>query len=209
MNLSKVILPVVLLGAVSAIPLGCLFRPAKISTRQFILSPVRGETSSTGHRSVSVGLGAVKMPDYLRRSAMALRRSEGEIEYLENAQWAERLDQSFQRALAAGLRSQLPGSRVQLSAWQLNEVAVAVFINVDRFDVTADGRGTLIARWQMETPDRRKVLQTGEDRFEKSGPPPRTNPEAVVATLSELTAQFAAKLAGEIRAATPVATSER
>ena len=209
MNLPTAILNSLLLGLVCILPSGCLLRPAKITTRQFILSPVRPETPLVAQSNVSIGLGAVKMPDYLRRSAMAIRRDGSEIEYLENALWAERLDQSFQRALAAGLRSQLPGSRVQLSSWQLNEVTAAVFVTVDRFDVTTEGRGTLTARWQLESADRRKVLKTGEDRFEKSGPSPQATPEAVAATLSELTAQFAEKLAREIRAAVPAVPGER
>lgn len=209
MNLPTAILNSLLLGLVCILPSGCLLRPAKITTRQFILSAARMESPSAGQSSLSIGLGAIKLPDYLRRSAMAVRRGEGEIEYLENALWAERLDHSFQRALAANLRSQLPGGRVQLSAWQVNEVTAVVFISVDRFDVTAEGRGTLAVRWQVETPDRRQVLRTGEDRFEKSGPPPHATPEVVAVTLSELTAQFAGKLVQEIRAAAPAVPAGR
>jgi uncharacterized lipoprotein YmbA len=201
MNLQQTFLRTALFVAVCALPAGCLFNPAQVTTRQFILSPVRMEASSAPATGIALGLGAVRMPDYLQRSALAVRRSEREIEYLENAVWAERLDRSFQRALAADLQSQLPGSRVRLSTWLGDEVAVALFVQVDRFEVARDGRGTLLAHWQLESPDRRHVLKTGAFRREHAGPAPHPHPEAVATTLSELTAQLAAQLAPEIRAA--------
>lgn len=186
-------------GSLCVLVAGCLFRPANVTTRQFVLKPALATSPSRDRSTLAVGLGAIKFPDYLLRSSMTVRKGDHEIEYLENSLWAERLDRSFQRTLAANLMSLLPGSRIQQSAWQSSEVTLAAFVNVERLDVDAQGNGTLVAHWQIETPDRRQVLKSGECNLNKSGPPPFANPEALVVTLSDLTAQFSEALAQAIR----------
>lgn len=143
------------------------------------------------------------MPDYLLKDSMAVRKGDNEIQYLENALWAERLDHSFQRTLAANLSSQLGDSRVRISSWQPGEVALAVRVSVERLDVDGQGRGTLIARWNIEAPDSRKVLKSGESSFAKSGPMTYNDPASIATTLSDLTAQFSEVLAKAIRECAP------
>src|SRR5712692_2924291 len=115
---------------------GCLFRPVTVSTRRFLLAPIpASEQASTAAEQLSVGIGFVKMPAYLLRNAIAVRDGPSEIEYLEDALWGERLDQSFQQTLAANLSTLLPSDRVYLSAWERDQVRVRVFVNVEQFDV--------------------------------------------------------------------------
>ena len=186
-------------GSVCVLIAGCLLRPVAITTRQFVLTPSQPAKQSSGQSQLAVGLGSIKMPDYLLRSSMLVRKGDREIEYLESSLWAERLDRLFQRALAANLESQLPGSNIRLSTWLGGDVALAVFVSVDRLDVDAKGTGVLSAHWQIETSDRRKVLKSGECSLNKSGASPFANPEAVAITLSDLTAQFSETLAHAIR----------
>src|SRR6185436_14781506 len=128
---------------------GCLFKPATVSTRRFILAPIptnEPAPAATGH--LSVGIGFVKMPAYLLRTSMTVRNGH-EIEYLDDALWAERLDQSFQRTLAANLSRLLSSDSIHLADWGRNQVMVRVSVNVQQFDVDAHGSGTLIAQWRI------------------------------------------------------------
>lgn len=195
----RTILQLLATTATCALIAGCLFRPANVTTRQFVLTPRPPASPPREPSPLALGLGAIKLPEYLLRSSLAVRKGEHEIEYLENSLWAERLDLSFQRAVAANLGPQLPGSRIQLSTWLGNEVTLAVFVHVDRFDVDAQGNGTLIARWRIETPDRRQVLKDGTTNLSIAGANPNNRPEVIAATLSELTAQFSEGLARTIR----------
>lgn len=200
MNTNPFLLRIVILAIGTSLT-GCLFRPATVTTRQFVLTPARPASAPVTPTTLAVGLGAVKLPDYLLRNSLAVRKSELEIEYLENAVWAERLDQSFQRVLALNLVDQLPGSRVQRSTWLPREVALAAFVTVERFDVDARGNGTLMANWRIETSDRRKVIKDGTTTLTKASTAPRNQPEDIAATLSELNAQFSETLAQAIREA--------
>ena len=81
------------------------------------------------------------MPSYLLRNSMIIRRGP-EIEYLDDAVWSERLDESFQRDLAANLGDLLPFRKYLSLDWAHDQVAVAVYINVEQFDVDINGLGT-------------------------------------------------------------------
>jgi uncharacterized lipoprotein YmbA len=184
---------------------GCLFKPVTISTRHFTLAPIpAGEPRpvvSSAAGNLSVGIGFVKMPSYLLRNSMAVRNGANEIEYLENALWSERLDESFQRDLAANLADLLPSDRIYLTDWAHDQVTVVVYINVQQFDVDINGHGTLIAQWRITAPGGDVPLKSGRTRLDRTGASPRGKPEAIAETLSELAAQFSRDLAQSIREA--------
>jgi uncharacterized lipoprotein YmbA len=179
---------------------GCLFKPVTVSTRHYILSPIStNEPASavTGH--LSVGIGFVKMPSYLLRNSVAIRNGANEIEYIEDALWAERLDQCFQRTLAANLSRLLSSDSIYLADWGRDQVQARVLIDVQQFDVDTRGRGTLIAQWRITAPDSDIPLKSGQARLDRTGASPRGNPEAIATTLSDLAAEFSRDLTQSIR----------
>jgi len=193
-------------SAACALLAGCLFKPASVTTRRFVLTPVTAESrgDTTGQRAV--GIRRVTLPEYLLKGPMAVRRSENEIEYLENALWAERLDTLFQRTLVADLAAQLPAHRVRLAPWQPGEVAFAVQVRVDRLDVDTQGRGALVARWQIESTESGTVLKSGEASLSNTAAAPHAEPAAVARAISHLIAQLSQTLAvavGEVAGTSP------
>lgn len=190
-------------SALGVLITGCLFKPAVVTTRRFVLTPVQTKDRAADATQLAIGLGRITLPDYLLKDSMAVRKGDNEIQYLENALWAERLDHSFQRTLAANLSAQLGENRVRLSSWQPGEVSLAVRVTLERFDVDSQGQGTLIARWKIQVPESGKVLKSGESSFTKSGPVPYNDPASIPTTLSDLTAQFSEALAKAIRESAP------
>jgi uncharacterized lipoprotein YmbA len=179
---------------------GCLFKPVTVSTRHFVLSPVStNEPASASAEHLSVGIGFVEMPSYLLRDSMAVRNGNNEIDYLENALWAERLDHSFQQTLAANLSGLLPSSRFYVGRWGTGQVTVRVALAVQQFDVDTGGQGTLIAQWRILAPDGDVPLKSGTSRLRRTGASPRGNPQTIATTLSDLTAEFSRDLARTIR----------
>ena len=198
---------IVVASALCACLSGCLFKPAAVTTRSFVLTAPETETRAGAGNQVAIGLARVTLPDYLLRESMVVRKNDNEVERLENALWAERLDHSFQRALAANLSSQLGRGRIRVSSWQPREVALVVRVNVGRLDLDAKGRGTLTARWQIESADSGKVLKLGESSLNKSGATPYSDPATIAATLSDLTAQFSDVLVKALRELEPTAAT--
>jgi uncharacterized lipoprotein YmbA len=191
------------LTLVGALLSGCMLKPVRVSTRQFTLAPIPSSeprpVASTASEHLSVGIGFVKMPSYLLHNSMAFRKGSNEIEYLENATWSERLNESFQRDLAANLIDLLHSDSIYLTDWGHDQVTVAVHINVQQFDVDISGRGTLIAQWRITAPGSDVPLKSGRARLERTGVSPRGKPEVIAATLSDLVAQFSRDLAQSVR----------
>ena len=187
MRLAFVLLSAVLLS-------GCLLKTATVPARHFILAPISADQSSpTPKEHFQVEIGFVKMPAYVLRDSMAVRNGTNEIEYLENALWAERLDQSFQRALMADLYGSLPET-IHFADSERNRETVKIFINVHRFDVDTKGRGTLVAQWRIAASDGAQSLTSGYTSLDRTGVSPRGNPAAIARTMSELTADFSSEL---------------
>jgi uncharacterized lipoprotein YmbA len=193
------------LALVCLILSGCMFKPVTVSTRYFTLAsistnePTHAVSSESGN--LSIGIAFVKMPSYLLRSSVPVRNGH-EIEYLENAFWSERLDESFQRDLAANLADLLPSHSIYLTDWAHDQVTVAVYINVQQFDVDINGHGTLIAQWRITGSGSDVPLKSGRTRLDQDSALPRGKPEAIAQTLSDLAAQFSRDLAQSIREAT-------
>lgn len=193
----------VLICGLSLLAGGCLFKSAPVEARQFILTPIRppGHAQTAAPRTPAVEVGLVKMPSYLLRDSMVIRKSASEIEVLDDAVWAERLDAGFQRVLEGNLSSLVAADQSHLSATGRNEATVRVSVNVERFDVDTQGRGTLLANWRLTEAGSDTPVKTGEAHLTRNGAVPRGNPEAVAATLSALIGDFSRELADAVREA--------
>lgn len=194
-------LPPLQSAAVAAILFtGCLSKPVPVTTRHFELAPITSaEPVPAGTERLSVGIGFVKMPPQLLHDSLVVRTGPNEIDYLENAQWAERLDQCFQRTVAANLSRVLSSDNIYFADWSRDQVMVSVFISVQQFDVDTQGHGTLIARWRIAAADRNTPVKSGCVQLEHTGAAPRGNPQVIATTLSDLTAEFSRQLAIPIR----------
>lgn len=193
---------------------GCLsfLKPAKTSARYFVLTPLPAtESPAPPASSVAVGVGRVKVPDYLLDTSLAVRRGTNEIDYLLQSVWAERLDGGLQTALAANLATLLPTDQIRLSAWKNEDVSVEVHVTIEQFDVDAQGRGALVAWWRVLSAGGERILKSGTSRFTRKGPSPDIDPSGAVATLSELVADLSRQLSEAIVAnpSTPVARPNR
>lgn len=181
---------------------GCLLRTATVSPRHFVLAPapIQADEPSSGPNShLSVEVGFVKMPAYLRHDSIAVRTGPNEIQYLEDALWAERLDQCFQRTLTVNLSRLLLSEKIAPMQSSPARAQGKLFVTVQQFDVDSDGHGTLIARWRLAEPGGNQSMRSGQIRIERVGVPPHGNPVAIAKTMSDLTAQFSLELEQSIR----------
>ena len=196
MKIAIRLLIVAVLATLCVFPGGCLFKPTTMPTRSFVLTSL----PAPGHEAIAassptLGVGLIKMPAYLMRTSMAVRKTPNEIIYLENALWAERLDRSFQRTLGANLAALVPTEQIRLSSWGPGEVALTVRVSVEQFDVDSQGLGLLTAWWWVTNPTTDKVVRSGECRLSHQGAPPQADPQNIATTLSTLTADLSRTLA--------------
>jgi uncharacterized lipoprotein YmbA len=194
--------PTLLVLTAGLILTGCLLRSSNFEPRRFVLTPLpASERVASAGRDVSLSVSPVQLPGYLSRRALMVRQSASEVDFRDDAIWAERLEDGFQRVLVANLSLLVPSSQVEPSGGEHSQVRVLV--TLEQFDVDKDGRGTLTARWRLSAPGKNQPLKTGETRLTRSGPAPANNPQAIPETLSALTADFSKALVQTIRENTP------
>src|SRR5271156_3207024 len=93
---------------VCAMAAGCsVLSPQADRSKFFILSPVSDSAGITARPSstspdsqLTVGVGPISFPDYLRRLAMVTRVSPNRIDLSDERRWAEPLDKNFTRVLS-------------------------------------------------------------------------------------------------------------
>jgi uncharacterized lipoprotein YmbA len=199
MKQSRYFVLFVLLCGLGPLAAGCLFKHERVQTRDFILTAIpASESGPVAARPVPVEVGFVKMPSYLLRESVAVRLGANEFKYLENAQWAERLDRGFHRILTENLFVLLPSKETDPSSAAEGPSRLVLSVDVERFDVDAQGRGTLLATWRLIGSASDEPVKSGHSQVKQDGPAPQGNPQVVTATLSDLTAQFSRELASKI-----------
>jgi len=199
MNYPSLLIRSLLAGTACVCLSSCLsLKPARATARYFVLSPLPG-TATPGSPTPGVGVGQVKLPAYLFRNSLAVRKGTNEVEYLEGALWAEQLSGGFQRVLAANLAALLPTDQVRLSTWRREDVAMEVYVTVEQFDVDSTGVGVLVAWWRILSPGGDRILKAGQFRATLQGAPPQTDPLGATATLSELLGDLSRELAKTTR----------
>jgi uncharacterized lipoprotein YmbA len=205
MNMSsRLFAPLLLLFSAAWLVTGCFnLKPVETAPRYFVLSPAAGEakvSSRTGLETTQVVvIGSVKLPGYLAKKSLAIRKSANEIEYLQTAQWAENLEQGFSRVFAADLASRFPDRQVR-RVGRNGEVSVEIHVSVDRFDVDAAGKGELTANYRILTSGKNQTTKTGQFRATRSGARPESDPKGATAALSLLVDDLSAELAKTVQA---------
>jgi uncharacterized protein len=179
---------------------GCLnLKPAHPTARYFVLSPLPS-VAAPSSTSLAVGVGPVKLPAYLFKDSLAVRKGTNEVQYLPTMLWAEQLQSGFQRVLAADLAALLATDQVRLTAWRPEDVTMGVYVTIEQFDVDTNGRGVLAAWWRILSPGGEKLLKAGQFRASHQGWPPQTHPQEATATLSGLLADLSRDLAEAMKA---------
>ncbi len=206
MNISsRLFVPLLVLSAACFLS-GCFsLKPAEGVPRYFVLSAVPGEakvaSQSGSEATQTVVIGSVKLPGYLTRKSLAIRKGANEIEYLQSAHWAESLEQGFGRVFAADLAARLPGKQVR-RMWRSDDVSPEIHVTVDRFDVDAAGKGELAANYRILIPGKSQVLKTGQFRAARTGARPESDPKGAIATLSSLVDDLSAELGKTVQVPT-------
>src|SRR5580700_1859338 len=114
------------LGA-CAIVAGCsVLSPQPDRSEFFILTPVSDRAgmaanaaSASPDSQLTIGVGPVDFPDYLRRLPVVTRVAPNRIELSDERRWAEPLDKNFVRVLSENLATLLDTERIEKYPWAL------------------------------------------------------------------------------------------
>jgi uncharacterized protein len=147
--------------AIAAIFLGgCTRSP---SPRFYTLNPTQDQVisrSSSAGRNTVVGVGPVKMADYLDQSKIVTRPGDNQVIKAEFDRWSGPLKDNFINVLAENIGSLLPAAQIQLFPWRTPEpVDYQVILDVSRYDGRLGDAAWLDSRWSIFQGPERKLIK--------------------------------------------------
>jgi uncharacterized protein len=136
---------------------------ASPSPHFYTLSPIQNEvpykSASLSHRLV-IGIGPVKMAEYLEQSKIVTRPGDNQVNKAEFDRWAGSLKNDFINILAENIGSLLPSAQILLYPFRVPEpVDYQVMLEVTRFDGQLGGSVSLDSRWTIIEGQESKLVQ--------------------------------------------------
>jgi len=143
--------------------------------------------------AVIIGIGPVKVPEYLNRPQIVTADGTNLLSFAEFDRWGEPLEFALPRIISDNLSVLLPAATIVTSPWNISiPVKYQVIIDVARLECRLDKELCLAAQWSVIDLDSRKMLITKKSEFSKPVDPP--NYSGLAGTLS----MECASLSGEI-----------
>jgi uncharacterized lipoprotein YmbA len=133
--------------------------PARFYALTSLEQAPTGPGAKSGFADIAVGVGPVKIADYLDRSDIVTRGTGNTVKFAEFEQWAGSFEDGFTSALAENLGSLLRSEQIYAHPWpQKVPVKYRVALEVIRFDGSLGGEASLIARWSVSGEDPEKPI---------------------------------------------------
>jgi uncharacterized lipoprotein YmbA len=165
-------------GKAMLIALGaCLFAagcsplaPRPDQSKFFILTPLSDGSgpaatpaSSNADSPLTIGVGPIDFPDYLRRLEVVTRESPNQLDLSADKRWGEPLDKNFARVFSENISILLDTQRIEKYPWPVRtHVDYQIAIDVQRFETTSNGQSQLVARWIIKDGATGKDLYSSE-----------------------------------------------
>ncbi len=173
--------------------------------RYYSLSPIDTDFQQDPDDSVILGLGPLRMPDYLNRSQIVTRGANSEIQVDEFSRWSEPLSTSLLRIVATDVDSLLNGVVVVVFPYEpfvRDQVRYRLVGDINRFDADSSGRIVLEVQWGVADADGQITVPVRRNRYEAQatvgGQPAAGDPGAVAAAMNDALAQFSRDIASKL-----------
>jgi len=203
MTLINVTTKLIAFGACAMVA-GCsVLSPQPDHSKFFILTPISDSggltakpASASPDSQLTLGLGPVAFPDYLRRLPVVRRVAPNQIQLSDEKRWAEPLDKNFTRVLSENLATLLDTQRIEKYPWPLRtKVDYEIEIDVQRFEATSDGQTQLIASWIIRDGSSDKILYASQTTAgAPAGPDELSASSALSGDLATLSKEIATRI---------------
>ena len=156
-----------ILCAITALVLaGCASSPP---VQYFSLSPTVTEGGPDAEDRVVLGLGPLRLPEYLNRSQVVVRGVGAELEIREFSRWAEPLSDAVLRVVSSDVDNALSDVVVLVFPWEAilrQRVDFRLGGDVIRFESDLSGRVVLEVQWGVSDIDFQPVVPVRRSRYE-------------------------------------------
>jgi uncharacterized lipoprotein YmbA len=161
------ILAIFMLGGLWMVYSGCASSPP---TRFYALSPsaptVQEIKPSADDGCLSLGIGPIKIPEYLNQPKIVTWTGPNELTGAEFDHWAERMEDNLTRVLAKNLSNLLCTQSIVLFPWRGKiPMDYRIEMEVLRLDGSLGGDVTLEAWWMVLSGDGKKMVFNKRSTF--------------------------------------------
>ncbi len=157
-------------------------------------------TRDSQARNAVIGIGPVKLADYLDQSMLVTRTSDNQAVKAEYDRWVGPLKDNFVNVLADDIGVLLGTERIYLYPWRTTvPIDYQVVLDIVRLDGRLGDAAWLEARWSIFKGPERKLLKTY--RSEIREPVSGADYGALVAAQSRALAQLSQEFGGAIQGA--------
>ena len=145
---------------------GCASKAPNYYVLHSLQSEASDVTAARAANDLTIGVGPIKIPEYLDRPQIATRSTPDSLQLAEFDKWAEPLDKNLARVLAEDLSILLSTDRVVTFPWAGSmHVQYQVTVDVSQMDYTPDGKVSLVAGWSIFGNDGVKLLALKRSRI--------------------------------------------
>lgn len=114
-------------------------------------APTSTPAAATPSSSLTIGIGPIDFPDYLRRLEVVTRASPNQLDLSSEKRWGEPLDKNFARVFSENISRLLNTQQIEKYPWPVRtHIDYQIEVNVQRFETTSDGQSQLTARWVIK-----------------------------------------------------------
>lgn len=167
--------------------------------RFFALEPMAIEYARDPDDAIVLGLGPLRIADYLKRPQLVTRGDDAELIIDELNRWAEPLGAAIHRTLADNVDGLIDG--VAVVGFPDTDTATLdyrIVGRVYRFDADRAGLAVLEAQWRVEDADGADIVPPRRERYEARAAR-RDSPAAVTAALTDTLGQFSRDIADAVQ----------
>jgi uncharacterized protein len=155
--------------------------------------------SAEGTSALSIGMGPVIVPGYLRRSQIVTRTGDDQVDVAMFHQWAEPLEDGIARVLAEEIGAHVPTDRIAMYPWRgvvARAIQYQVVVVVMRLDGRRGGDVTLDTRWRILGKDGKELAFRKSTMSETATGP---GYEPMIAAMTRALVALGQEIANEIR----------
>ncbi len=158
------------IAAISLLALLLLCGCASKATNYYVLHSLQSEAPGVkmtkAESDLTIGVGPIKIPEYLDRPQMVTRSTPNSLQFAEFDKWAEPLEKNLARVLAENLSILLSTDRVVVFPWAgSTHVLYQVTVDVSQMEYTPNGKALLIADWSVFGNNGEKLLEIKRSRI--------------------------------------------
>ena len=188
----------VALVAIALILTACSSSP---TVNYYSLSYSGAASGAKAEGSPIVGIGPLRMPEYLKGKRIITRSSDTQVNMLEFDRWTEPVEESFHRVVANNVDGQVGDIIVVGYPYMhMADVDYRVTGQIERFDADAAGNVILDVQWDLADTENKMLVAPRRDRYQVSTSA-ADDIAAIVAAMNEALSQFSQDVASSLNTA--------